>query len=58
MIYSLLTFFGLHYFFHNYYNVEYPGTISVATALVVLLIENTKFKNSCGCSSKKPQIDK
>ncbi len=51
MLYSLLSFFSLHYFFGNYW-------VSFITAFVVLIIENTKIiKNNCNCNSEKPQKD-
>ena len=51
MLYSLLTFFGLHYFFENYW-------LSFITAFAVLIIENLKIvKQNCNCDSKKPQKD-
>jgi|688.fasta_scaffold1885973_2 hypothetical protein len=52
MLYSLLTFFGLHYFFNNYW-------ISSIGGIFVFIIENTKIlKSKCGCDTEKPQIDK
>lgn len=54
MLYSLLTFFGLQYFFENYW-------ISCITAFCVLIIQNTKIirqDKGCGCDAKKPQMDK
>jgi hypothetical protein len=52
MLYSLLTFFGLHYFFENYW-------LSFITAFLVFIIENLKIiKQDCNCKNKKPQVDK
>ena len=52
MLYSLLTFFGLQYFFNNYW-------ISSISAIVALILENTRIiKRDCNCSTKKPQEDK
>jgi hypothetical protein len=54
MLYSLLSFFGLYFFFENYW-------ISLIVAFFVLIIENTKIvkQKDCGCDSEeKPQIDK
>jgi hypothetical protein len=54
MLYSLLTFFGLQYFFENY-------LISGIVGFCVLIIENTKIitqKKGCGCATKKPQQDR
>ena len=47
MLYSLLSFFGLQYFFNNYW-------ISYSVAIIVLIIENTEIiKNKCGCKNNK-----
>jgi hypothetical protein len=54
MLYSLLSFFGLYFFFGNYW-------ISSIVAIIVFIIENTKItkEKDCGCDSEeKPQIDK
>ena len=50
MLYSLLTFFGLQYFFSNYW-------ISFPIAFIALIIENLKIvKENCNCdTNKKPQ---
>ncbi len=48
MLYPLLTFFGLQYFFANYW-------ISTISALAVFVWKNTSKPKDCGCSTKKPQ---
>jgi hypothetical protein len=53
MLYSLLTFFGVHYFFGNYW-------ITSISTIIVFIIENTKIikQKDCGCGSEeKPQKD-
>ena len=50
MLYSLLTFFGLQYFFGNYW-ISFPMTI------IVLIIDSLKIiKDNCDCDTdNKPQ---
>jgi hypothetical protein len=52
MLYPLLTFFGLHFFFANYW-------ISSISAIAVFIINNSTYERDCGCdTNQKPQIDK
>ena len=52
MLYPLLTFFGLHYFFGNYW-------ISSIASFAVFIYVNSSYKKDCGCdTNEKPQIDK
>ena len=52
MLYPLLTFFGLHFFFSNYW-------ISLISAIAVFIINNSSYERDCGCdTNQKPQIDK
>lgn len=50
MLYPLLTFFGLQYFFSNYW-------ISIISSLVVFFWVNTTKNDDCSCNTKKPQIE-
>jgi hypothetical protein len=50
MLYSLLTFFGLQYFFGSYW-------ISIPIAFIVLIIDTFKIvRENCDCdTTNKPQ---